>query len=352
MKNQNIEFFQLFEHESSTYTYLLIDKKTREAVIIDPVIETVDRDLQLISELNAKLKYVLDTHVHADHITAAGKIREKTGAKTVVSRAAQVECVDVSADDQEILKFGEHQIKVLQTPGHTDGCLSFLIDHAVFTGDSLMIRANGRTDFQQGSSETLYKSITEKLFTLPDETLVYPGHDYRGQTVSTIGLEKKYNPRIGGGRTLNEFVKIMSELKLANPKKIHQAVPANLMCGRVENGLLFQPQNVDGIPEITVQKLFEKYQQATMIDVRRPDEWVGEYGHIEGVKMVTMGPELETYLNTLDKEKEYVFVCRSGARSGNVTQYCLQIGFKHVINMQGGMIAWNQHGFPVTRELK
>lgn len=352
MKNKNIEFFQLFEHESSTYTYLLVDKKTREAVIIDPVIETVERDLQLLSELNAKLKYVLDTHVHADHITAAGKIREKTGAKTVVSRAAQVECVDVPADDKDVLKFGEHSIQILQTPGHTDGCLSFLIDDAVFTGDSLMIRANGRTDFQQGSSETLYHSITEKLFSLPDETLVYPGHDYRGQTVTTIGLEKKYNPRIGGGRTLQEFVKIMSELKLANPKKIHQAVPANLLCGKVKNNLLFQPQNVDGIPEITVQTLHEQFQNANMIDVRRPDEWVGEYGHIEGAKMVTMGPELEAYLATLDKEKEYVFVCRSGARSGNVTHYCLQQGFKHVINMQGGMIAWNQHGFPVTREMK
>ncbi len=227
-------FYQLFEAESSTYTYVLGDPISKEAIIIDPVLETVERDLQLIRELGLRLVYILDTHVHADHVTGAGLLRERTGAKTAVSAGARVDCADIALNDGDELRFGTFKIKALSTPGHTDSCMCFVREDRVFTGDALMIRGTGRTDFQQGSSERLYQSVHQKLFTLPPETKVYPAHDYKGQTSSTIDLEMKWNPRVGGGKTQAEFVKIMSELKLADPKKIAVALPANLGCGRVK----------------------------------------------------------------------------------------------------------------------
>ncbi len=233
MSNEMI-FYQLFEAESSTYTYLLGDPNTKQAIIIDPVLETVERDLQLIRELDLRLVYIFDTHVHADHITGAGLLREKTGAKTAVSAGARVDCADIALQDGDEISFGTFKITALATPGHTDSCMAFVCGDRVFTGDALLVRGTGRTDFQQGSSERLYQSVQQKLFTLPPQTKVYPAHDYKGQTSSTIGLEKKWNPRVGGGKTQAEFVKIMSELKLADPKKIGIALPANLGCGRVK----------------------------------------------------------------------------------------------------------------------
>ncbi len=226
-------FQQLFEPTTSTYTYLLADPDSLEAIIIDSVIETSERDFNLIKELGLKLLYVLDTHVHADHITAAGKLSEKTGAKIAISSAGHVEGADCLLDDGDVLRFGEFKVEALATPGHTDSCMSFYVEDRVFTGDALLIRTNGRTDFQQGSAEKLYTSIHQKLLTLPDETLVYPAHDYKGFTSSTIGDEKRFNTRIGGGRTLNEFIDIMQNLKLSPPKKMSVAVPANLKCGKI-----------------------------------------------------------------------------------------------------------------------
>lgn len=235
MIKSDIIFYQLFEKESSTYTYILADTKTKEAAIIDPVLETVDRDLQLIEELELNLIYVLDTHVHADHITAADEIRKRTKAKTAVSIQAGIGCVDIPLEDNQELMLGDKKITVIATPGHTNTCVSYYFEGLLFTGDSLTIRGTGRTDFQEGSSENLYHSIHEKLFKLPDSTTVYPAHDYRGQTSTTIGLEKKLNPRLGSGKTIEDFKKIMSELNLPHPKKIHEAVPANLACGKIKN---------------------------------------------------------------------------------------------------------------------
>ncbi len=225
-------FQQLFESTSSTFTYLLADPVSREAVLIDSVQETFDRDLKLIRDLELKLLYALETHIHADHITAAGPIADKTGAKTAMSAASTAKGVDVFLKDKSKIKFGAYELTALATPGHTHTCMSYYINGKVFTGDTLLIRGCGRTDFQEGSAETLYRSVHEKLFSLPEDTVVYPAHDYKGFTSSTIGIEKKLNPRLGGGRSAAEFVEIMKNLKLDPPKKIDTAVPANLNFGR------------------------------------------------------------------------------------------------------------------------
>jgi len=227
-------FRQLFDQDTWTYTYILADEETREGIIIDPVLEQVDRDLRFILELGIRLKYTIETHTHADHITSAAKIAQASGAQTVVGIRAGVECADIYLDEGDSLWFGRHEVKALATPGHTDGCTSYLVGDQVFTGDALFIRGTGRTDFQQGSPERLYDSIIQKIFTLAPNTKIYPGHDYRGATVSTVEEEMKFNPRIKTGVTKEKFVEIMRELKLADPKKIHEAVPANRKCGRVE----------------------------------------------------------------------------------------------------------------------
>lgn len=343
-------FHQLFEAESSTYTYIIADNKTKEAAIIDPVLETVDRDLKLIEELGLKLVYVLDTHIHADHITGAGEIRKRTNAKTAVSHHAQVQCVDIALDDGQELRLGEKVIKVISTPGHTDTCVSYYFEGMVFTGDALLIRGCGRTDFQAGSADELFSSVHGKLFRLPGDTLVYPGHDYRGQTSSTVALEKKFNPRLNETRSKDDFKKIMSELKLANPKKIHEAVPANLACGVPKDSRVLHPQVVDGIPEVSCEDVLLKAKKVRLIDVRRPDEFNGEYGHIEGATLVTLGTELTEFLKNGNRAEEIVFVCRSGGRSGTATAESIQLGYKFTVNMVGGMIRWNELKQPVVRE--
>lgn len=228
---QNLIFQQLFDSETWTYTYLLADAVSKEAVLIDTVIENVDRDLQLIDELGLNLKYVLDTHIHADHVTGAGKIRSSRAVQTAVPKKTNVPCADINLSEGDQVKFGTFVIQVLETPGHTDASLSFICEDMVFSGDALLIRGTGRTDFQSGSASDLYDSITKKLFTLPADTKLYPAHDYKGFTSSTIEAEMKHNPRAGGGRTKEEFIKIMNDLKLAYPKKIDEALPANQACG-------------------------------------------------------------------------------------------------------------------------
>jgi len=231
--NKKLIFRQLFEAESSTYTYLLGDEDSREAIIIDSVLETAERDLKLINELGLKLKYILDTHIHADHVTGAGHLRTKTGAILCVSDDAHVECADLALDDGQEIKFGTFTLKAVSTPGHTSSCMTFLVEDMAFTGDTLLIRGCGRTDFQSGSSPSLFQSVHSKIFTLPPSTRIFPAHDYKGFSMTTVGEEMSFNPRLKADNTEDDFVKIMSELKLANPKKIDIAVPSNLQCGKV-----------------------------------------------------------------------------------------------------------------------
>lgn len=229
-------FRQLFDKDTSTYTYLLADPKTREAVIIDPVAEQADRDQRLLEELGLKLVYVLETHVHADHVTGAGELRERLGVKTVISNRGGADCADVQVSDGDTIPFGRYQLEVRSTPGHTDGCVSYVVRDGeqtlVFTGDALFVRGCGRTDFQQGNPRSLYRSVHEKLYTLPDDTLVYPGHDYKGHTVTTIGEEKAHNPRLNLRISEEAFVDIMGSLQLPNPRHMDVALPANLQCGK------------------------------------------------------------------------------------------------------------------------
>ena len=224
---------QLFDADTSTYTYLLWDEESRETALIDSVIEQADRDEKIITELGLNLTWLLETHIHADHITASGELRRRKPqtAKVAVHKASGSSCADRLLQDGDEIRLGNQVIKVLYTPGHTDTDVCYLIDGAVFTGDALLIHGSGRTDFQSGDAGTGYDSITGKLFTLADETKVYPGHDYKGQTVSTIGEEKEFNPRIGGGRSREEYIATMNGLKLAKPARIEEAVPGNMACG-------------------------------------------------------------------------------------------------------------------------
>ena len=226
-------FRQLFARESSTYTYLIAAPKRKIALLVDPVLEQVERDRQLLIELGLTLQYCLETHIHADHITGTGKLRSLTGCLGIVPEKAHIACADRHIKDGEILQLGEITLEAIATPGHTDSHTTYRVNgDRILTGDALFIRGCGRTDFQSGDAGTLYDAVTNRLFTLPEATLVYPGHDYRGHTVSTVGEEKRWNPRFAG-KSQAQFIEFMNNLNLPTPKKMMEAVPANERCGHL-----------------------------------------------------------------------------------------------------------------------
>lgn len=230
-----ILFRQLFEPESSTYTYLLGCADTGQCLLIDPVVETIERDLAAIRELGLTLSMTLETHIHADHVSSACRLRGLTGCKVAYPALEGLACADVAVAEDQPLKMGGVTLRALFTPGHTDTHHSYLLENGgllqLFTGDALLVDACGRTDFQNGSAEILYRSVHEKIFSLPDDTLIYPAHDYQHRHVSTVAQERERNPRLGGGTQLADFVEIMANLDLPYPKKMDVAVPANLKCG-------------------------------------------------------------------------------------------------------------------------
>jgi len=228
-------FKQFFEPESSTYTYLLGCEETKQAILIDTVESEVVSYIDELKKYGLKLIYTLETHVHADHITGADSLRQQLGSKSVMHRDAGAMCADLLVTDGIHLKIGSIDIEVRYTPGHTNGCVSYFCNDRIFTGDTLLIGGCGRTDFQMGDAGQLYDSIQNQIFQLPDETIIYPGHDYNGNTESTVGHEKKYNSRMGDNKSREEFIDLMSKLKLAYPKQIDKALPANQACGRVDN---------------------------------------------------------------------------------------------------------------------
>lgn len=230
-------FRQLLEPVSSTYTYVLGCPDTGEAVLIDPVVNSMDRDLQVLQGLGLRLAYTLDTHIHADHITAAMELKKRVGSKIAAPAFDRLSCTGFGMEEGRPLQVGSISIAGLHTPGHTDGHFAYAVGERVFTGDALLIDGCGRTDFQNGDSKALYQSVTQKLFALPDEMLVYPAHDYTGRHVSSIAQEKARNPRLGAGKSLAEFQQIMATLNLPYPKFIDYAVPGNRGCGVCPSGL-------------------------------------------------------------------------------------------------------------------
>ena len=223
-------FKQVFDQKSSTYTYIIASAEGREALIIDPVLENVEDYIKLLTELNLKLVKVIDTHIHADHVTGAGKLRDKTQCVTIMGEHTPTDAVEIKVKDEEIIKLDQLKIKALYTPGHTSDSFSFLMDNYLFSGDTLLINGTGRTDFQNGSSKDAYNSLFNRLLKLPDETLVYPAHDYKGEKVSTIGKEKKFNPRLQVNN-VEEYVEIMNNLNLKKPAAIDFNVANNLKLG-------------------------------------------------------------------------------------------------------------------------
>lgn len=344
-------FRQLFDSASSTYTYLLADERSRKAALIDPVREQIERDVDLLRELGLQLALVLETHVHADHVTSAGALRQRLGAQTVFSRNSGNRCADVPVDDGSVLDVGALRIEVRTTPGHTNGDVTYVVHDAgmAFTGDALLIRGCGRTDFQQGDARKLFRSVHEKIFTLPDETLIYPAHDYKGRTVTTVGEEKRLNPRLGGGKTEAEFVAIMAGLNLPKPKAIDEAVPSNLRCGMAPTGVVRADSttNACGVPEVTPSWV-AAHRDVRIVDVREPEELSDELGCIVGAENVPL-MTLKTVAQRWRRDDELVVVCRSGGRSGDATAQLQRMGFTEVASMAGGMLRWRREGLPVAQ---
>jgi len=334
---------QLFDLESCTYTYLLVDPVTREGAIIDAVNEQFDRDMQYIEELGIELLYVIETHVHADHITSAGKLRQSTGAQIVYSEAAKIKSIDISVNHGDELPLGSYIIKVLATPGHTFSCISCYIDGMVFTGDALFIRGCGRTDFQQGNAELLYNSVHRQLFSLPDATRVFPGHDYNGRTWSTITEEKQFNSRLKLDISQQQFIESMNNLNLALPKKINEAVPANIQCGiNVTSDRCI-------LKEFSIDQLYRVWQQRKskelIIDNRTEEEFAT--GRVPGSRNIPLGTE-DQHIDEL-QEFELVYIyCHSGRRAQTALTHLSILGLDNLICVShSGMPDWIESGYPV-----
>lgn len=362
---------QLFDLQSSTYTYLLGDKASGAAVLIDPVFEQARRDAALLGELGLKLVATLETHVHADHVTGAWLLKQHLGSRIMLAKASAAEGADRYLAQDDVVTFGGRRLLVRATPGHTDSCLTYVLDdHSMaFTGDCLLIRGSGRTDFQQGDPAAMYRSVHEQIFTLPDECLLYPAHDYRGLTATSVAEERRFNPRLGGEIGLNDFAGHMRNLRLAHPKMIDVAVPANLRCGRpqrtevgteagegagadplAEPGWAHLRFSFAGLWEIDPHGLEEARAehpgQVQILDVREPDEFTGPLGHIDGALLIPLG-ELAERIGELAKDRPVVAVCRAGSRSAQATAILQQAGFKDVANLTGGMLRWRAEGHAV-----
>ena len=351
-------FRQLFDSQSSTYTYLLADSATLEAVLIDPVFEHARRDAALIGELGLKLRYTLETHVHADHVTGASLLKQQLGSQIALSKDSGAQGGDRYLVDGDSLAFGRRSLEARATPGHTCGCMTYVLDERsmAFTGDALLIRGCGRTDFQQGSAHQLFRSVRDRVFSLPDSCLLYPGHDYRGLTVSSVGEEKKHNPRLAESIGEDDFVGYMSNLGLAHPKLMDIAVPANLRCGRPEKEASPLAADTDwaplsctfaGIWELQPDWLAENTGRVQVVDVREPDEFTGALGHIAGAKLLPLG-SLTQRISEIENDKPVAMVCRSGARSAQATVLLRNAGYARVANLAGGMLRWRAQRLPVV----
>ncbi len=344
---------QLYDIESGTFTYVLADAVSRKGMIIDSVYERHERDLALVNELEIELRYAIETHCHADHVTAAWLLRKQTGCKIAASAASEIQGLDLSLAHTDKVAFGQFSLEVFATPGHTDGCISlFLPDPSmVFTGDCLLIRGCGRADFQSGSAAQLYRSITEQLFSLPDQTTLCPGHDYDGRTASTIGEEKRLNPRIGGCANETDLVEFLEKMQLPHPKKIDIAVPANLKLGKPDD----EPQAPEwapvtttypGILEIPPQWVAANLNRVHVLDVRTQVETDEEPARVDSAQRIPLD-ELRERMDEIPRDKPVMNLCRSGRRSVMAFNILRNEGFTEVANVKGGLLAWYAEGLPI-----
>jgi sulfur dioxygenase len=350
-------FRQLLDPSSFTYTYLLADSSTQQAILIDPVFEQARRDAALIRELELELLYTLDTHVHADHVTGAWVLKRALGSRIGVASNSGAQGFDLGIKAGDEIRFGTRYLEARATPGHTNGCMTYVLDDRsmAFTGDALLIRGAGRTDFQDGNAHTLFRSIVTQVYTLPDDCLIYPAHDYRGLTCSSVGEEKAHNPRVAVDRSEGDFVGYMQNLGLPHPKQIDIAVPANLQCGHTDlaNELLaptWAPLHYTyaGINEVDPDWVAEHAEALQIIDVREPSEFTGVLGHIPGARLIPL-EALRAHQAELAIDQPIVTVCRSGARSAQALVILEKAGFPRVANLTGGMINWNNLKLPVER---
>jgi len=349
-------FRQLFDPPSCTYTYLLADGRSGAAVIIDPVFEQMRRDAALIEELGLRLAYALETHVHADHVTGAWLLKRQTGCRIALSANSGAEGADRYLVQDDVVTFGDRNLQVRQTPGHTGGCLTYVLDDRsmAFTGDCLFVRGTGRTDFQEGDPHAMYRSIHQQIFTLPDPCLLYPAHDYRGLTVTSVREERRFNPRLGGEIGEGDFTGYMNNLRLVHPKKLDVAVPANLKCGQPENNIEITAEptwatlrySFAGIWEIDPHGLEEHARAVQILDVREPQEFGGPLGHIRGAILIPLG-ELAERAGELGRDRPIVAICRAGSRSAQATVILREAGFTDVANLAGGMLRWRAEGHAV-----
>jgi sulfur dioxygenase len=355
-REQMLVFRQLFDPQSSTYSYLLADRRSREAVLIDPVFEQARRDAALVHELDLKLVATLETHVHADHVTGASLLKERCGSAIALAATSGAAGADRYLAHGDRVAFGRRYLEVRATPGHTSGCLTFVLDDEsmAFTGDCLLIRGSGRTDFQQGDARAMYRSVHSQILTLPPACLLYPAHDYRGLTVTSVEEERRFNPRLGGEIGEADFLGYMNNLGLPHPKLMDIAVPANLRCGRSDAAAAppadprWAPLTFTfaGIFEIQPQALEEHAAAVQILDVRERDEIDGPFGHIRGSISIPLG-ELPARVGELARERPVVAVCRSGARSAQAAVLLAKAGFADVANLAGGMLRWRSEGHPV-----
>ncbi len=349
-------FRQLFDPESSTYTYLLGDEVSREAVLIDGVFEQSRRDLALLEELELRLVNVVETHCHADHVTSAWLLKQRTGALIGVSKQSGVEDADVYLEHGSKISFGNRYLLVRHTPGHTSGCVTFVLDDEsmAFTGDTVLIRGCGRTDFQQGDAREMYRSIQTQILALPDSTKLYPAHDYKGLMVTSVAEEKMFNPRFGGAISEDDFVGYMDNLGLPHPKQIDIAVPANLKCGKPsgefelnsDSGWAPLKYSFAGVEEIDAHWCHEHLNEITILDVREAEEYTGPLGHIPSSQHIPLG-ELSERIDEISLDKPIVAVCRAGGRSVQALVILKKAGKEKVANLTGGMLRWRADGLKV-----
>ena len=343
-------FRQLFDSTSSTYTYLIASRRGGEALIIDPVLDKVERYLTLLAELDLRLIKAIDTHVHADHITGLGALRDRTRCITVMGEQSGVDVVSLRVGDGDAIEIEGITLKALYTPGHTDDSYSFVMDDRVFTGDTLLIRGTGRTDFQHGDARAQYDSLFNKLLRLPDDTLVFPAHDYKGDTVSTIAEEKASNPRLQVD-SADAYVEIMNSLNLANPKMMDVAVPANLRIGLSQDELEARGLSVSA----AAAKALVGAPDHLLIDLRDARERL-KHGVIPGSvhvpysdldENVHRGGMLHELAGATGKR--LVFYCAFGERSAMATQAALEAGLENACNLKGGIDAWKATDGPLEQ---